>query len=431
MLRGGVQQIPVSATDAYFSKKRIVNDLAVNSVWNFIHSSYIYFKADLSVFYQNVAVAEANQRVAELYDAKDVAPLQIISSKKPNVILVTLEGWSAQMIEALGGEPGITPRFNDLCNEGVLFTEIYATGGTSETGHSSIISGYPTIAGISISTESAKCRNLPSLAKSFKEKGYETFYTFGGSLSYGNIGAYLTEVGFDRLIDENDLDLKPTGKLGIHDEAMFPYFLSEIKQAKRPYFYGLFTQSTHAPYDMPGEEVPGYNNDGYVNSMRYADEHLGKFVAQVRKLPDFENTLVIFIADHGRANVFNQNTYDEDYFHIPMLFWGGAVEDAMHGLKINGVGSQADLAKTLLNQLKINSAAFHWSKDLLNPSVKNWAICTSTLSYGWKDSLGYTCYQMIEGVLVDSPHKDQIKIDEALKNCRSVLESMYREYENY
>lgn len=428
MIRGGLQQIPVSATDGYFSNKQIVNDVTVNPVWNFINTCYVHFKVDLSAYYHNLDPQVSDDLTASLYTSDGIDSVKIFDQKQPNIVLVTLEGWSAQMIEPLGGESGITPNFNQLCNEGLLFTKIFSTGGTSETGHSSIISGYPTIAGVSISTQSSKCRHLPSLNQSFEALGYNSFYTFGGSLSYGNIGGYLTDVGFDKLVDENDLDLTPTGKLGIHDEAMFPYFLSEVQKAKRPYFYGLFTQSTHSPYDMPAEPFPGYSNDGYVTSMHYADEHLAKFVEGIRNLPDYDNTVVIFIADHGRANIYNQNTYDEMYFHIPLLIWGGALKNEYAGQTIDRVGSQADLAKTLLNQLDINSDDFHWSKDLLDPSTQAWAICTSTLSYGWKNEDGYTVYHMIDDRLVHSPYTDQKEIDAALKKCRAVLEAMYREF---
>jgi phosphoglycerol transferase MdoB-like AlkP superfamily enzyme len=428
-VRGGWQEIPVSATNAYFSDTRIVNDVTVNSAWNFIHMSYTYLKVDLEEYFNNLSPEEAEQIKNEVYAAAPPDSLvSIFSTDRPNIVLITLEGWSAQMIEPLGGEKGITPNFNALCNEGVLFTEIYATGGTSETGHSSIISGYPTISGISISTESAKCRKLPSLNQVFEQQGYSTFYTFGGALSYGNIGGYLADVGFDKLVDENDLNLQPKGQLGIHDEAMFPYFLSEIQNAKRPYFYGMFTQSTHAPYDMPAEPFEGYNGDGYVTSMHYADKHLGEFVKGIRALPDFENTLVIFIADHGKTNIINDDTYQADFFHIPLLFWGGAVKTEMQGTTISKIGSQADLAKTLLNQLQLDATAFHWSKDLLNPNTPEWAICTSTLSYGWKDSTGYTVYQMIEDHLISSAYTDQAQTDLVLKKCRAVLECMYREF---
>lgn len=428
MIRGGLQQIPVSATDGYYSQKQIVNDVSVNSIWNFINTSYIHFRVDLAVYYQNLTPQESDGLTASLYLNEGIDTVKIFDQRQPNIVLVILEGWSGQMIEPLGGEPGITPNFNQLSQEGLLFTEIYSTGGTSETGHSAIISGYPTISGISISTQSSKCRQLPSINQSFETLGYNSFYTFGGSISYGNIGGYLTDVGFDQVIDENDLDLIPTGKLGIHDEAMFPYFLSEIQKAKRPYFYSLFTQSTHSPYDMPAAPFPGYDNDDYVRSMHYADDHLGRFAEGVRNLPDYDNTVVVFISDHGRSNIYNEDTYDQKYFHIPLLIWGGALKDEYAGQIIDKIGSQADLAKTLLNQLNINSDEFHWSKDLLDPSTQAWAVCTSTLSYGWKNQDGYTVYHMIDDRLVGTPYSDPEATEVALKKCRAVLEAMYREY---
>lgn len=428
-VRGGWQKIPVSATDAYHSDSQIVRDVTVNPVWNFINMSYTFLKVDLDSYFNRLSPEEAEQIREELYqvDYPDSTRL-ILNDPRPNIIIMTLEGWSAQLIGSLGGEQNVTPNFDQMAAEGVLFTQVYATGGTSETGHSSIMSGYPTISGISISQESAKCRQLPSINQVLKQEGYSSFYTFGGSLSYGNIGGYLADVGFDRLVDENDLNLQPKGELGIHDEAMFPYFLSEVKKAKRPYLYGIFTQSTHAPYDMPADPFPGYNGDGYVTSLHYADFHLGKLKQGLEQLPDFDNTLVVLVADHGKTNVINDDTYDQRFFHIPLLMWGGAIKEECRGIRIDKIGSQADLATTLLNQMGLNSESFHWSKDLLNPYSPEWAVCTSTLSYGWKDSAGYTVYEMIQDHLIRSAYDDPAKTETALRKCRAILECMYREY---
>lgn len=427
--RGGWQKIPISATDAYYSDSRIVRDVTVNPAWNFINMSYATFKVDLDQYFNRLDPTLAEKIKDEVYFVEyPDSTIQVLDTLRPNIIMITLESWSAQMIEPLGGEKNITPNFNRICGEGLLFTEIYATSGTSETGHSSIMSGYPTISGISISEESAKCRKLPSINKELQKLGYSSFYTFGGSLSYGNIGGYLADVGFERLVDENDLVLEPKGQLGIHDEAMFQYFLSEVKNAKRPYFYGMFSQSTHAPYDMPWPKFDGYEGDEFVTSMNYADFHLGKFLEEIKKLPDFENTLVIILADHGKTNIINDDTYKEEFFHIPLLFWGGALKQEFQGKKIDKIGSQSDIVKTVLSQMKINSDDFYWSKDLLNPYSPEWAICTSTLSYGWKDSSGYTVYQMIEDRLIYSAYTDPQKTEEALQKCRAVLECMYREF---
>ncbi len=431
-IRGGLQQIPVSSTNAYFSNKQMINDVAVNPEWNFLQMTYAHLRFDLSAYYTNLNPVEREKLTEELYAANPTADtVRVLNTKRPNIILVTLEGWSAQLIEPLGGKAGITPNFNTAAAEGLLFTEIYSSGGTSETGHSAIISGYQTLSGISITTQPAKCRKLPSINQSLAAEGYSSFYTFGGALSYGNIGGYLADVGFDRVVDEDELDLEPTGKLGTHDEAMFPYFLSEIKKATAPYFYGLFTQSTHAPYDMPAEPYPDYDGDPYITSMHYADKHLGNFLAEIKKLPDYDNTLVVMIADHGRINLFNGDTYDEDYFHIPLLFWGGALKKEYSNQQITKIGSQSDLAATLLNQLNLPTKAYKWSKNLLNPTTKEWAICTSTLSYGWKNKDGYTVYHMIDDQLIYSAYSNPHQTDSVLHQCKSVLETIYEEYEGF
>lgn len=431
-VRGGFQQIPVSATSAYYSNSQITNDLSVNSVWNFIHMTFEYYKADLEQYYNNVPEKEAQLLVDELYNYKDSDSIRILKSTEPNIIFVTLESWSAQMIESLGGEEKITPHFNALCQEGVLFTNIYATSETSETGHTSIFSGYPTLPKVSMSTESAKCRQMPSLLKELPE--YSSSYYFGGDLSYGNIGGYLTEIGFQRLSDEGDLqELTPKGKLGIHDGAMFPYYLEEIKSAQRPYIYGLFTQSTHAPYDMPYPTVSGYpkDNEGYVTSLRYADEQIKIFTEALKTLPDFENTIVVFVADHGKTNFVNTDIYDAEFFHIPVLFWGGAILENYRGTIIDKIGSQVDISKTLLNQMDLNTDEFKWSKDLLNPNVNEWAIFTTSFTYGIKTKDGYVNYHIIDDKIHRTSYSDSIMTQEELRNCQAVIESVFREFKSF
>ena len=431
-LRGGLQQIPVSATSAYYSNSQITNDLSVNSVWNFIHMTFEYHKADLEQYYNNIPEEEAQLLIRKLYNYEESDSIRILKTKEPNIIFVTLEGWSAQMVASVGGEDNITPHFNELSKEGLLFSEIYATSETSETGHTSIFSGYPTLPKVSMSTESAKCRQMPSILNELPN--YSASYYFGGDLSYGNIGGYLTEIGFQQLTDEGDLqDLAPKGKLGIHDGAMFPYYLEEIKNAKRPYLYGLFTQSTHAPYDMPYETVTGYpkGSEGYVTSLRYADEQIKIFTDALKKLPDFDNTIVVFVSDHGKTNYMNKDIYDAEFFHIPVLFWGGAIKDEYKGTLIDKIGSQVDITKTLLNQMDINTETFNWSKDLLNPNVNEWAIFTTSFTYGIKTKAGFVNYHIIDNKIHRTTYSDSITTQQQLKNCQALIESVFREYKAF
>ncbi len=430
-VRGGWQEIPISATNAYYTNSQITNDLSVNSVWNFIHMTYEHFNTDFKEYYNNVPEKEAQLILQDLYATISSADtVKILNTNQPNIIFVTLEGWSADMIEPLGGLKNITPHFNQLCDEGVLFTQIYATSETSETGHTSIYSGYPTLPKISMSTESAKCRKMPSVIKALGNK-YNSSYYFGGALSYGNIGGYMTEIGWKRLTDENDLNLQPKGSLGIHDEAMFPYFYSEIKKAQTPFIYGLFTQSTHSPYDMEWPFLKEYPTDDYARSMNYADAQIKKFTDSLKQLPYFNNTLVVFIADHGKTNFVNNNRYTDGYYHIPCLFWGGALTDSSKGLKIDKIGSQVDVVKTLLNQINIDVKQFNWSKDLLNPTTKEWAVITTSYTYGIKTPKGCIIYQFINDEVVYNTFNNDELSKQWLKKCQAIIESVFREYESF
>ncbi len=431
-LRGGLQAIPISATSAYFSKQQIINDLVVNSIWNSIHMTYQHFKKDLEGMYTRLDYEEAKSITLSLYNYTPNDTLRILKETRPNIVFVTLESWSGEVVGALGNPDNITPNFDKLCKEGILFTNIYATSGTSETGHTSIFSGYPTVPGISISSESAKCRQLPSLFGALKPLGYESAYYFGGALTYGNLGGYLTEMGVDRIEDERHLNLEPTGSLGIHDEAMFPYFLNEIDQAKSPYIYGLFTQSTHSPYDIPMDGLTNHpkNREGFVNSLVYADYQLFLFTEALKKRSDFENTIVIFVADHGKTNYVNSNIYSDNFYHIPLLIWGGALKDAYKNFQIQKIGSQSDIAKTLLNQMGVSTHLFKWSKDLLDPNVPGWALLTSTMSFGMIDSSGYAAYHTISDKPIYTSYNDKDSAKASIKKSRALVESIYNEFKS-
>ena len=430
-LRGGWQEIPVSATSAYYTNSQITNDLSVNSVWNFIHMTYEHYNTDYAQYYNNVPEQEAKQILKSLYQVDESADsLRIFkNNSSPNIVFVTLEGWSADMIEPLGGLKGVTPNFNQLTKEGVLFTQIYATSETSETGHTSIYSGYPTLPKIAMSTESAKCRKMPSIIHALGDS-YESSYYFGGDLAYGNIGGYMNEIGWKRLTDENDLDIEPKGNLGIHDEAMFPYFLTDIKKAESPFIYGLFTQSTHSPYDMEWPFLKDYPTDDYVRSMNYADAQIKKFTDNLKQLPNFNNTIVVFIADHGKTNLVNSNRYTDGYYHIPALIWGGAIVDSLKGMQVDKIGSQVDVVKTLLNQLGVNTSQFNWSKDLLNPTTKEWAVITTSYTYGIKTPKGCVIYQFIDDLELYNTFENEEDSRQWLKKCQAVIESVFREYEH-
>lgn len=425
--RGGLQPIPVSVTSAYYSNFQILNDLSVNSTWSFVEVVINYNKSNSEQFFTSLSESESTRLVDELFDYEKVDSVRLFKTDRPDIIFVTLEGWSTQLIGCFDGEPGITPYFDELSEEGVLFTNVYATSSTSETGHSSIFSGYPTIPRISISHQLAKCRNIPSIVKSLTD--YNSAYYFGGSLEYGNIGGYLNEIGFQNVYDEDEIpELSSKGYLGYHDGVMFPYFLTQVQTAESPYIYGMFTQSTHSPYDMPEPMMEEYPDSKYASSLHYADKEIKQFTDELKKLPNFENTLVVFISDHGKTNFKNTNVNKDEFFHIPVLFWGGALKDDSRGKKVEKLGSQIDISKTLLNQLNVDTSPFNWSKDLLNPNAKEWAMFSLMSMYGIVTKNGYSNYMIYTEKSFSYGVENGNELDAELKKCKAFNESVYREF---
>jgi phosphoglycerol transferase MdoB-like AlkP superfamily enzyme len=428
--RGGLQPIPISVTNAYYSNSQILNDLSVNSTWSFVEMTINYNKSNSEKFFTSLSESESITLVDDLFDYEKVDSVRLFKTNKPDIIFVTLEGWSTQLMGCYDGEQGITPNFDKLSEDGVLFTNVYATSSTSETGHSSIFSGYPTIPRISISHQLAKCRSIPSIVKSLPT--YNSAYYFGGSLEYGNIGGYLNEIGFQNVYDEDDIpELASKGYLGYHDGAMFPYFLSQIQTAESPYIYGMFTQSTHSPYDMPEPMMEAYPDSKYASSLHYADKQIKLFTDELKQLPNFENTLVVFISDHGKTNFKNTNVNKDEFFHIPVLFWGGALKDKSRGVQVEKLGSQIDISKTLLNQLSIDTSPFNWSKDLLNPNAKEWAMFSLMSMYGIVTKNGYSNYMIYtEKANSYSKEGNESELETELKKCKAFNESVYREFKD-
>ncbi|MFZ5554129.1 MAG: LTA synthase family protein, partial [Bacteroidota bacterium] len=427
--RGGVNPIPISLKDAYFSKDHIINDLTANSTWNFMHSWIIYVKFNLDKYFDIIPKEEAEAEVGKLLVHDDAAHVQVLKNKNCNLVFIVLEGWSAQLIEPLGGIKDITPNFNKACKEGILFKNIYATSWTSEIGNATIFSGYPAVPEIAISQEPDKIRKMASMANVLEE--YESHFFFGGSLSYGNIGGYMMDAGFDKTTDENQMThLNPKGKLGIHDEAAFSFFYDEVMKLSPPFMYCLFTQSTHAPFDFPGNENNEISDENlaFKASMTYADKQLGEFLDKFRKSKFYDNTMIVMISDHGRVNEVNGDPFSQKMYHIPALFWGGALEDSLKGMEIDRIGSQADFAKTILLQMGKDVSGFKWTKDMLNPTYPEFALHTCFNGYGWLDTTGHFAYDLTQDIIYENTFSSEEEFEKALHTARCYITCIYRSY---
>ncbi|MDG1849742.1 MAG: LTA synthase family protein, partial [Flavobacteriales bacterium] len=319
VIRGGWGDVPLNTSDAYFSKHIILNDLAVNPNWNLIQSvlkSKNDFKGNP---YQKYSDIQSENFKTEFSEHKNKLTTPILNTKQPNIVFIILEGWSADNIETLEGLEGITPHFKALEKEGLLFTNFYTNGWTSDQGISSIFSSFPVFPYVAIINQIDKSRKLPSLRKSLKN--YHSSFFYGGQLTFGNIKGYLLSQKFDVVKDHNDYKNLPAGRLGVHDEHMFTQFKDELSKLPEPFMSALFTVSSHSPYDFPGEHKLSFNSksDKYVNSIAYSDQCLGDFIERVKTEKWYKNTLFVMVADHSHRSPREWRVGQRERFKIPML----------------------------------------------------------------------------------------------------------------
>ena len=434
LARGGVQQIPINIDSAYFSKNSRVNDLSVNSTYFFGNSFLLYQRNDLEQHLPEMNLNQVNTSVNALYSFDKSHSNFILNDTKPNVVFLLLESWSASAVGCMSETKGLTPNFDRLSKEGFLFQNIYATNTTSEIGNTSIFSGYPALPEIAISLEPEKNRKLPSINQVLKKSGYSAHYLFSGDLKYGNIHGYLTEHQFDELADEKDFPTSLTkGKLNYFDEDLYSLFLQKINKTKQPFMHCAFTGSTHSPFDYPKragwEKWKGVEQD-YLNSLFYADQALGQFIENCKKQPWYKNTIFVFVADHGHHTHTIQSPNQSSFFRIPLLIYGEPLKKEFRGSQNTIIGSQSDIAATLLHQLRQDATSFKFSKDLLSPTVKSFAFHATIRGYGFVSPTGSFVYNLDARKIIENTFspadfkKEKLKSDALFNAYYSYFKSL-------
>jgi phosphoglycerol transferase MdoB-like AlkP superfamily enzyme len=416
-IRGGFQSIPINLSDAYFSNKIILNDIAVNPNWNIFQSilkNKTYFEGNP---YKKYSDEEAADFMRNLKPQND-SVTQILNHKQPNIVFILLESWSADNVESLGGLDGITPNFKALEKEGLSFTDFYSNGWTSDQAMSSIFSSFPVFPYVAV------------INQALSTKGYHSSYFFGGQLTYGNIKGYLLSQGFDLVKDENDYQHLPSGALGVHDEFMLTQFKEELKQLPEPFMSTLFTISSHSPFDFPGEHKLSFNHkdDKYVNSVAYTDACLGKFMESVKEEGWYANTLFIIVADHSHSSPVKRRIAQKERYKIPMLWMGEVLSEQYKGKLHKKMGSHIDITSSVLAQLNLNSKSYHFGNDLFNPTTKSvvpyafhkgYGLIRLEANYAFSESYN----KVFENRALDSLQKAKIK-----KETELYFQAAFKQY---
>ena len=433
-IRGGTRQIPISESSVYFSKNNFINNATVNTTWNLVSSivkNMRYMNENPYKFYD---YKEAKRVVDSLYAVNKDTTVKILNIPKPNIVMVVLESWSGDLVKSLGGLEGVTPEFEKLIANGLLFTNFYASGELSDQGLGALLSGFPAQPTTSIVKQPDKFQFLPSLPKRLQKEGYYTSFHFGGQLNYGNIRGFIFFHNMDKIMEGADFPSSiPQGSLGVHDQYLFAQLLKDYNKYRQPFFATSFTLSSHSPYDEPMEDVIKWGDEHkpFLNSVYYADKCIGDFMREAKTQTWYKNTLFIFVADHTHLTPKNRSYFSRDYRHIPLLLYGPALKEEYRGKKDTTICSQTDVSATLLAQLGLPHKEFHWSKDVFNPYSHEFAYYSSKLGFGWTSPGNYFAYDY-DHQEIEEPQFDSKASEGKLVKCgKCFLQVLFEEYLKY
>jgi phosphoglycerol transferase MdoB-like AlkP superfamily enzyme len=361
-IRGGFGIAPINPGTVFFSEHQFANHAAINTVWNFGYS-LAHDKDTEQVKFMNDEVA--HKYVSGLLSPGNGGVTKLIKDDNPNVLIIILESFTANIIEPLGGVKDVTPNFTGISKNGVFFDNFYASGDRSDKGIVAILSGYPAQPTSSIIKFTNKAEKLPHLSKMLEKDGYSTGFYYGGEINFANMNSYFVSGGYDTLVTLHNFSKKDmNSKWGAHDHVVFQRLFDDLQKTEQPFFRVMFTLSSHEPFDVPHtSKFKGTDNEQkFFNAANYTDSCLGDFIDKAKLTSWWNNTWIILVADHGIRLVGNIPYNSSQKFRIPMVWTGGAV---IKDTVISKTASQCDIPLMIGNQTNKNFKNFYFSKDVL------------------------------------------------------------------
>ena len=349
---------PLRVGTAYFSSDPFLNQIGLNPVFTFVKSALELSKSSN----QPIHYVDPDQAL-QAYRDEMATPsdsllmpegLNLPLPQGTNVVLIIMESMTVEKTSlSVTGTSSLTPCLDSLIAQSLTFSRTYSSGIHTYTGVYSTLYSRPCIP----SRHTMKQATIPSvygMPQVLHDAGYHTAYFMTHDEDFDNMRGFLFGNGFDSVIGQHSYSpAEVIGTWGVPDHVMLDYALRHCSHAaaQGPFFTAIMTCSDHAPYILPKDiDFTPRSNDLSNQIVEYADWSIGRFMRMARRQPWYNNTLFVFIADHG--GIWGTNRYDMPltYHHIPMLFH---CPSHLRPQCLDRLAMQVDLGSTLLAMLPI------------------------------------------------------------------------------
>lgn len=382
-IRGGITVSTMNTGQVYYSQNAYLNHSAVNPLFSLFES--ITHQEDFASQYRFMKDKEADKIFATMTSTSDENTYPLLNEatfKKgtPDILIVIMESFASDIMPSMGSYKDVAVCLDSIAQQSILFTRFYANSFRTDRGMVSVLSGYPAQPTTSIMRYPRKTSQLPSIARNLaKYKNYKTTYYYGGDADFCNMRSYLVSQGYQHIISDANFPIEDKlSKWGVPDHILAARMMKDIKaqqNEKRPMLRILQTSSSHEPFEVPYHRL----KDKRLNAFAYTDSVMGAIVREYRKLPRWKNTLIVFVPDHVGGYKENLNDHDRSRYQIPLILAGGAISRPM---KVGIIGSQQDIAATLLGQLGVEHREFTFSKNMMSDATPKFAFFAVNDAFG-------------------------------------------------
>ena len=392
---------PIRVGTAYFSNNDFFNKLGLNPVFTFGKSWMESLSSrNNKVHFIDDSIAEQVANV-EFQNRNDSTSKSIFLPDNTNVIVVMMESMASCKMGHFGNPDHLTPNLDTIINHSLSFEKIYSAGIHTYNGVYSTLFAYPAI----LHRHTMKYTVIPQmegLPNVLKNKGYETYYFTTHDDQFDNIGGFLHRNDVQNIISQKDYPKKEVlSSLGVPDHIMFNKVVETLnnRNNSKPFFAAILTASDHGPYMYPNNIslVPKQTNIK-KKMVEYADWAIGQFINNASRCSWFNNTLFVFVADHGAVNPSDVYDIQLSYHHVPLIFY---CPKYIVPQKNNILGLQIDIAPTVLSMLDTHYNNETMGMNLLGrprqyayfSSDDKIGVMDSTFLYIWRSDHGEGLYK--------------------------------------
>ena len=357
-MRGRIERkSPMKVGTAYFSNNPLINQMGLNPNFTFIKSIEERMKEKNKPL--NLIDKDEAKRFVENEFRRMIASggkREVALDKNTNVVLIIMEAMGTCNIGYFGNTQNLTPNLDNLLNTSVSYENVYTAGIHTYNGVYSTLFGQPAL----LDKHSMNTTIIPKmeggLPSLLRENGYSTIYFTTHDDQFDNIGGFLSANGIERIVSVKDYpksEVKST--LGVPDHIMFNRVIEEIGKMDKtkPFFATLLTSSNHGPYILP-EDIPFKTKSKDIKDkiIEYSDWAIGHFMEKAKKSDWYDNTVFVFIADHGAYKGTTNYELPLSYHHSPLIFHSPS---RLKAKKVENIGLQIDIAAMISAYLGIEN----------------------------------------------------------------------------